>query len=182
MRCHRHNELAAFKGRAEGLGGGDECAETRRAIHQSMQMNELLDRPKDHLSESAIRRIDRAADNVVKYLLMCDEFPLRDRVTGTSDFVRDFEQRGPRDSRGRSLRQFDLGERLFRYPCSYLVYSDAFDALPDEVRGRIIQRVIGVLEGEISTDEFDHLSADTRKAILEILRETKSEFALDRSS
>ena len=37
--------------------------------------------------------------------------------------------RGPRDRRGRSLYQLDLDRRLLKYPCSYLIYSPAFDAL-----------------------------------------------------
>ena len=155
--------------------------ETRRAIYQSKQMNELLDRPQDHLSESALRRIDRAAENVVEYLFMCNEFELQDEVAGTSDFADEFQRLGPRDSRGRSLRDFDLTTRLFRYPCSYLVYSPAMDALPDEVLRRVTERMLDVLEGRDESETFDHLSAKTRKEILEILLETKPQFASARS-
>ena len=151
--------------------------EARRAIYQSKQMNELLDRPADHLSESAMRRIDSAAANVVEYLLMCDEFVLQDEVAGTSDFADEFQRRGPRDSKGRSLRDLDLNKRLFRYPCSYLIYTSAFDALPDEVRGKVIERVAGVLQGNDSDEKFAHLSTETKQQILEILKETKPEFA-----
>jgi hypothetical protein len=151
--------------------------ETRRAIHQSKQMNELLDRPADYLSDSALRRINSAAANVVKYMLMCDEFALQDEVSGTSEFVIDFQKRGRRDSKGRSLRDFDLETRLFRYPCSHLVYSPEFDALPDEVRGRVIDQMVLVLEGKDDSEDFAHLSAGTRQQILEILKETKPEFA-----
>ena len=42
-----------------------------------------------------------------------------------------FPQRGPRDRKGRSLRDFDFKTRLFRYPLSYMIYSAQFDALPD---------------------------------------------------
>ncbi len=117
-------------------------------------MNQLLDRPADHLSESAVRRIDRAADNVVKHLLMCDEFTLAEEVVGTSEFTNEFQRRGPRDSKGRSLRDFDLQTRLFRYPCSYLVYSPAFDALPAEVRTRVTERLTRVLEGDDQSDDL----------------------------
>lgn len=151
--------------------------ETRRAIYQSKQMNKLLDRPADHLSESALRRIDHAAENVVKHLLMCDEFVLQDPVAGTSDFAVQFEQRGRRDSKGRSLRDFDLQTRLFRYPCSYLIHSPEYDALPQEVRDRVINRVVAVLHGDDQSDDFAHLSSETREQILAILKETKPEFA-----
>ena len=50
-------------------------------------------------------------------------------------FAEQFSARGPFDRNGRTLRQFDLKRRLFRHPCSYLIHSDAFDALPTPVKG-----------------------------------------------
>jgi hypothetical protein len=104
---------------------------------------------------------------------MCGEFTLQDEVAGTSDFAKEFPGRGPHDSQGRSLRDFDLQTRLFRYPCSYLLYSPAFDALPVEVLTRVTERLTGVLKGEDQSDDFAHLSAATRRQILEILQDTK---------
>lgn len=150
--------------------------ETRRAVFQSQEMNVLLDRPADYLSESAQRRIQSAADNVVEHLLFCDEFQLTSPVAGTSSFVEEFQARGKRDARGRSLRDFDLETRLFRYPCSYLIDSDAFRGLPDSVRSRVIEQLLDVLEGRDQSEKFSHLDADTRRQILEILRETVPEF------
>ncbi len=151
--------------------------ETRRAIHQSTQMNELLERPQGQLSEIATRRIERAAENVVEHLLMCGEFELQDAIEGTSGFAEEFQRRGVRDSKDRSLFDFDLTTRLFKYPCSHLVYTPAFDALPDEVRRRVIERTLRVLRGEDNSETFAHLSSADRRAILEILEETKPEFA-----
>lgn len=150
--------------------------ETRRAIHQSNQMNELLDREPGYISESAERRINRSADRVLEYLLMCDEFPLPDPISGTSGYTNDFQARGIRDSSGRSLRDLELRQRLFRYPCSYLIYSPAFDGLPDEVRGRILDRLKNILHGDDDSPEFAHLTPQLRREILEILRDTKPEF------
>lgn len=72
--------------------------ETRAAIHQSYQMNELLDREEGHISDSANRRIDAVAARVARYLLMCDEFELKDPVSGTSEFAKEFQARGTRDT------------------------------------------------------------------------------------
>lgn len=149
--------------------------ETRQAVHQSRQMNELLERDPDYLSESAQRRIQSAADQVLEYMLMCEEFELTDRVRGSSEFASEFEGRGKRDQRGRSLRDFDLNTRLFRYPCSYLIHSDAFDALPGLVRDRVFEGLVAVLSGADTSEEYAHLSASTRRDILEILRDTKPE-------
>jgi hypothetical protein len=150
--------------------------ETRRALHQSYQMNELLEREPGHISESAERRINSSADRVLSYLLMCNEFALQDPISGTSGFAAEFVQRGVRDSRGRSLRDLDLTQRLFRYPCSYLIHSPAFDGLPDEVRVRVLTRLAEILKGNDPSPQYSHLDAVQRREILEILRETKPEF------
>lgn len=151
--------------------------ETRQALHQTREMNRILERDEDYLSESAVRRIDAAAKQVVQRLLLVDEYPLSDRIEGSSSFADDFQSTGPFDPQGRSLRQLDLQSRLFRYPCSYLIYSAAFDGLPDEVRERIIVRMREILEGRNSSKEYAHLSGADRRAILEILQATKSDFA-----
>ncbi|HEY2013896.1 MAG TPA: hypothetical protein VGH38_10370, partial [Bryobacteraceae bacterium] len=90
-----------------------------------------------------------------------------------STFAKTFPQRGPRDHKGRSLRDLDLSTRLFRYPLSYLVYSAQFDALPDDVRERIYHRLHDVLAGKDRGVKFAKLTATDRGAILEILADTK---------
>ncbi len=94
-------------------------------------------------------------------------------MKGTSGFAEEFAKRGPRTKDGRSLREFDLKTRLFKYPCSYLIYSPSFDALPAAVKDYVLRRVYDVLTGKETGDDFAHLSAADRRAILEILRETK---------
>ncbi len=150
--------------------------ETRQAVYQAEQMNELLERASGHLSETAERRINSAAERVLKHLLMCDEFTLTDPVAGSSQFAKEFEAVGQKDSRGRSLRDFDLQTRVFRYPCSYLIHSDAFDGLPDLVRTKILEKLVNVLTRKYAGEEYQHLSPSMRQNILEILRDTKPEF------
>ena len=94
---------------------------------------------------------------------------------GTSNFAKEFAARGPFDSRGRSLREFDLKTRMFRYPMSYTIYTKAFDGLPAEAKDRVYLRLWEVLSGKDDSKEFAHLSSMDRKSILEILRETKSD-------
>lgn len=151
--------------------------ETRMALHQSFQMNTFLDRPEGFISDSARRRIASSADLVLRYLLMCDEAPLSDTVQGTAGFATDFASRAIRDSQGRSLRDFDLTRRLFRYPCSYLIYSPAMDALPNEVLTLIYQKLDDILQGRDKSPEYRHLDEADRQAILQILRATKPQFA-----
>ena len=146
--------------------------ETRQALHQSYQMNELLDRPAGHISDSAQRRIAAAAERVLEYLLMSGEYQLTDRVEGVSSYASDFQSRGRRDSRGRSLRDLELETRVFKYPCSYLIYSPAFAAMPKEVHGKVMERLEEILEGRDDSPKFAHLSSSTRQEIMEILQDT----------
>jgi hypothetical protein len=112
-------------------------------------------------------------EELVDYMLFVDEAPLREPVAGVSTFTKTFAARGPRDKQGRSLRDFDLQKRLFRYPLSYMIYSAAFDGMPDLARERVYQRLYEVLTGKDRSATFTHLSADDRGAMLEILRQTK---------
>jgi hypothetical protein len=118
-------------------------------------------------------QLDADIEALVTYMLFVDEVPLKEPIEGVSTFTKTFPERGPRDSKGRSLRDFDLQKRLFRYPLSYLIYSPQFDALPDNIRERIYQRLYDILSGQDQATKFANLSADDRRAILEILRDTK---------
>jgi hypothetical protein len=109
----------------------------------------------------------------VDYLLFSGETRLTAEIKGTSDFAKEFPKAGPKDSRGRSLREFDLRTRMFRYPCSYMIYSEAFDKMPAAVKDRIYRRMWEVLSGKDTSAPFAHLSPADRKAIYEILRATK---------
>jgi hypothetical protein len=148
--------------------------ETRMAMHYQHEMNKALGQPPDERSESAWNRIRSVGDAVVEYMLFKDEARLTDPVKGTSPFASEFAARGPRDAKGRSLRDFDLKSRLFRYPCSYLIGSRAFDSLPGEVKEHIYRRLWDILNGrsESGKDDFP-LDPEDCKAIIEILRETK---------
>ena len=77
----------------------------------------------------------------VDYFLFADETPLASPVQPNSAFAKSFASAGPRDRRGRSLRELDLQTRLFKYRCSYMIYSPAFDALPEEARSAMLARL-----------------------------------------
>jgi hypothetical protein len=115
----------------------------------------------------------RAASDVVDYMLFVDEVPLVGPISGASGFAQTFAAGGPSDRHGRSLRQLDLSARLMRYPCSYMIYSDAFDLLPAEARGAIYRRLWQILSGADTSARYARLGAGDRRAIVEILRDTK---------
>jgi hypothetical protein len=148
---------------------------TKQALHYQATVNKELGEPADHKWDSVARRIESAGDQLAKYLLFSGEVKLEGPVSGTSDFAKEFAARGPFDKRGRSLRQFDLQTRLFKYPCSYLIYSRGFQALPPEVKDHTLKRLHEILTGKDTSEPFAHLSAADRKAVLEILRDTLPE-------
>jgi hypothetical protein len=127
--------------------------------HQT-QMTNFITRLgwKAQISEGSI---DSDLEALVRYMLFTDEAPLREPIEGVSSFTKTFPERGPRDVQGRSLRDFDLQTRLFRYPLSYMIYSRAFDALPDPVRTRVYRRL------------RDELAARNRLDVIAIVRATK---------
>lgn len=119
--------------------------------------------------------LDEMTQPLLDSLFMAHEAPLGAPVSGSTEYAENFVKRGPADSKGRSLRDFDLQTRTFRYPLSYLVYSDAIAALADPVRDHLFGRIRAVLENAPGAPEYPHLSADQRSAILGILQETAPE-------
>jgi hypothetical protein len=118
-------------------------------------------------------RVEDAARDLVDYMLFIDEAPLVGPVVGGSGFAEAFASRGLRDARGRSLRDFELKRRLFRYPCSYMIYTPAFDALPPMARDAVYARLWAVLSGAVQDARYKVLSEADRQAIVSILRDTK---------
>ena len=113
------------------------------------------------------------AKDVVDRLLFCKEFALSTPITGSSEFAQSFVARGPADSNDRSLREFDMRTRMFKYPLSYLVYSEAFDALQPVLRIEVCQQLRQILDGENQTSEYSHLTKELRQKIREIVLATK---------
>jgi hypothetical protein len=147
--------------------------QTRLALHAQPRSGESGSGMAGPLPPAARAQYERPAEELVRYLLFADEAPLDGPIAGTSDFAREFAARGPRDAAGRSLRDFDLRRRLFRYPCSYLIYSDAFDALPGPAKEYVYRRLLDVLTGKEQGGGYHRLSAEDRRVILEILVATK---------
>jgi len=114
------------------------------------------------------RQLRDATNELVDYMLFVDEPALPNKIAGKSGFAEKFASLGPSDSKGRSLRQFDLERRMMRYPVSYMIYSPGFDALPADAKKAVYERMRQVMASRFS--------AADRDAILEILRETKKDF------
>jgi hypothetical protein len=146
--------------------------EARMAVLNSNTINKALGEPTDKLSESAVRRINNACEEMVEYMLFAGEAPIKSPIKGTAGFEKAFASAGPRDSKGRSFRDLDLTRRMFKYPLSYMIYSEAFKSMPEEARTRVLTRISELLTSTKDEPLNKHLSLEDRKAILEIATES----------
>jgi hypothetical protein len=126
-------------------------------------------------SADAAARVKEAAQDLVDYMLFIDEPPLTHAVTTASGFIAKFSAQGPRDSKGRSLHELDLQRRLLRYPCSYMIYTDAFDAMPPAAKDAVYRRLWQVLSGADPAPRYARLTRADRENVLAILRDTKKD-------
>jgi hypothetical protein len=120
------------------------------------------------------RPLEENVAALVDYMLFVEEPPLAGPIEWSS-YARHFADGAPRDGKGRSLRDLDLERRLLRYPCSYMIYSAAFDALPANAKSAVYARLWNVLSGQVAGEKYTTLSAVDRAAVLEILRATKAD-------
>jgi len=127
--------------------------------------------------EQTQKRIRGMTEQLVRAMLFTDAVTYPSPLSGTSGYDKWFASQGPHDAKGRSLRDFDLQTRLFKYPLSYVIYSGAFNALPSYVKSQVYQRLHAILSGEDPSPVYSKLTAEQRKSILDILTATKSDFA-----
>jgi hypothetical protein len=116
------------------------------------------------------------ANELADYLLFLSEQPPSVPLIARPGFAERLAPQAPKDALGRSLAQLDLTTRLLRYPCSYMVYSEAFDGLPPPVKQAVYARMIEVLSSADTRVSDARVSAADRRAVLEILRATKPDF------
>jgi hypothetical protein len=124
--------------------------------------------------ETRLEHRSTVLESLVRYLLFADAARWEAPIQGTSGFAERFQKRGPFDRRGRSLRELDLQTRLPKYRLSYLIYSQSIEELPEAGKSALYHRLWEILSGRDQTPPFQDFPAAERQAILEILRETKS--------
>ncbi|HIG27781.1 MAG TPA: hypothetical protein EYQ50_08270 [Verrucomicrobiales bacterium] len=126
---------------------------------------------------SALIVLQSETDSILKHLLFHGEVQLTDGgIQGAGRFEPNFRNNRKEDAQGRSLKDFDLLSRLFKYRCSYMIYSKAFDYLPILLKKEIYKKLRHILSAKIAPKEYAYLPFSERRAILEILMATKPEF------
>jgi len=174
-----HSDVVAHLVLAHQTAGHNYIArvsyEARTAMYMQASINRSLKEPVDTFSESTERRLDRSAEILLRYMLFTDEKKLPSPIRGDSGYAAEFAKVGAKDRKGRSLREFDLDTRLFRYPLSFLIYSEAFDALPETIRARFYSKLDTVLAGKDTAGMSAALTSAQRSAIRDIVLDTKPE-------
>ncbi len=174
-------DLAGYLDTSSYISSGSDIVALMVVEHQVEVQNaitRLSFESRTRLHENGSLSADELAEltrPVLESLFFANEVALADRITGSSGFADNFQARGPTDNQGRSLRDLNLETRTFTYPLSYLVYSDAIEALPGEVKRYLFDGIRRVLSGELQDAAFSHLDAQAREAISAILRATKPE-------
>jgi len=123
--------------------------------------------------------LQEVTETIVSELLFKKEFPLDGKVVDASQsgkFITEFKVKGKIDSKGRSLRDLDLQDRLFKYRCSYMIYSKSFSAFPESLKNSVLNRIKKVLILESPQLGYEYLEVEEKKAIFEILSETLTGF------
>lgn len=144
-------------------------------VRQRDLRRELGDPPTEELVGTAKIIADSHAEKILKYLLFIGESPLPEGgIEGGPDFIADFLSRHPAPAGGKSLTEFDLKTRLFKYRCSYLIHSRVWDALPQKFLDLLYQRLHTILTAKVPPAPYGEIPAEERFAIFEILRASKS--------
>lgn len=151
--------------------------EARMAFHTVEVDPDAADSSLNQLEEEARKKLGLAMEELLTYMLYDDELQLESPVEGVASYADDFQKRGVRDSKGRSLRELDMKTRMFVYPCSFLIYSNGWDGLPPSVKQHLYERLDQILGDGDNGERFTLLSAEDKTAIREILIDTKPELA-----
>lgn len=133
-------------------------------------MSQVLNPKADPDSGSVGLVTDSMADKIVNYLLFKGEADSGEDLEGNADFQRAFTARFPKTKDGRSLADFKLYERLFKYRCSYMIYSEAFKSLPAKVKLSVLKKMHAAIAGK--DPAYDWLKASECQKIDAILSET----------
>jgi hypothetical protein len=127
----------------------------------------------NELSREQLTELDMQADTVVRYLLFAEEAALPPGgVTGLREFKQDFARQTRKTKEGISLRDFDLKTRLFKYRCSYMIYSPVFQGLLPVMKQRIYLRLDRALSVSQPDPDYAYLPAAEKQAIRQVLRQT----------
>lgn len=147
-----------------------------RLVRAQYRARALRHEAPDGLGPEAKRVLDAEAAELVRYILFADEAPLpAEGLEGDAGFKKAFAANRRSVGEG-SLKDFELRTRLFRYRCSYLIYTPQFAGLDPEIRDRVIRGMRAALKPGEGSADFRYLGEMEKEKIREILRRTLPDF------
>ncbi|TDU62449.1 hypothetical protein EI77_04717 [Prosthecobacter fusiformis] len=144
-----------------------------RVFHAAYVMRQLLAEGRGSLPLAAKPEMETLADELARYILFADEAKLpTEGIEGDAEFIREFQRNKKSVKAGASLKDFDLKNRIFKYRCSYMIYTDSWQKLPAMLRERVYFKMAEGLREQNANPAYAHLPPDERRAIRTILKET----------
>jgi hypothetical protein len=122
--------------------------------------------------ESVQSVMTNTVQDVVDHLLFLGAAPLPDGVVGHEAFRLALAAGAPRSAEGHTLKDLHLQGRLFRFRCSYLIYSTAFRGLPDTLKLRVLDRLRTELQSTDPNGRYAYIPGEERQQIFSLLRQT----------
>lgn len=144
-----------------------------RVAEVHYRLRSALARGKGQLNGPDRAYMERQVEDLTRYLLFADEAELpAGGIPGDPAYRAAFAETRRAASDGESLRDLDLKTRLLRNRCSYLIYSDQFQSLPEGFRRRVYERMGRALALSPADRDFAHLEPEEKTRIRRILEET----------
>lgn len=144
-----------------------------RVFHAAYVIRQLTAQGRGSLPMSAKPEVEKHAEDLARYILFADEAKLpRQGIEGDTTFIREFQRNKKPGSSGASLKDFDLGNRIFKYRASYMLYTDSWQKLPKEFKDRVYYKMAEGLRDQNPSPAYAHIPADEKRAIRTLLKET----------
>lgn len=160
------SSLSSYFDTSQYLTGSSDIVALMVMEHQMAVQNEIS------RTGIALRAGEPLADScepLVEVLLSNEETPLTSPIKGNTQFQSDYEKRGPKDAKGRYLRELDLKTRLFKSRVSPMIASAAFAALPEDAKKHIFARFSEILKGSDKSGKFKAIPESERRATREMI-------------
>ena len=148
-----------------------------RVVEAGYRARTALHGSNGQLTAAQAAELDEQAKIITRYLLYADEAPLPPGgVEGDAAYKTDFLRTRRATNDGISLKDFDLKTRLFKYRCSYMIYSPVFGGLPPPMKEGIYRRLGAALNSTSPDKDYDYLPVAEKEAIRRILGATLKDF------
>ncbi len=143
-----------------------------RVVEAGYKYRSYLHTDKSQLSPAHAKEIEQITSDLTRYLLFADEAKLPPGINGDPQFKQDFRAKRQTLASGESLKDLDLGRHLFKYRCSYMIYSNAFQGLPKKFKQQIYQKLDQALNTQNPAPDYSYLPSAEKRIIKKLLQNT----------